>query len=99
MSENTPHLRHRIACLLLPVMAALSACSNDRSLGKAETAHEELLIVSLQPAAPTAERDGQGSYRFLMSEGDRRMSVDEFDAWMKANGIRVAKGKGHERGG
>ena len=27
-----------------------------------------------------------------MSEGGKKMSADEFDAWMKANGIRVARG-------
>ncbi len=99
MFKNTPPNRRRIACLLLPALAVLSACSSDKSLGKAGKANDEILIVSLKPPLPATERDGQGSYRFLMSEGDRRMSVDEFDAWMKANGIRVAKGKRHDSGG
>jgi PBP1b-binding outer membrane lipoprotein LpoB len=30
--------------------------------------------------------------RFDMSQNGRRMSADDFDAWMKARGIRVAKG-------
>ncbi|MNT97526.1 hypothetical protein D3C72_2398700 [compost metagenome] len=33
----------------------------------------------------------------MMSNGDKKMSADEFDAWMKANGIRVAKGNGQAR--
>jgi hypothetical protein len=36
--------------------------------------------------------DRQGVYRFEMTQDGRRMSADQFDAWMKANGIRVAKG-------
>ncbi|GIX37769.1 MAG: hypothetical protein KatS3mg127_1008 [Silanimonas sp.] len=32
-------------------------------------------------------------YRFDMTQNGRRMTADEFDAWMKARGIRVATGK------
>ena len=42
--------------------------------------------------APAVEKDALGNYRFLMQQGETRMSADQFDAWMKANGIRVAKG-------
>jgi len=31
-------------------------------------------------------------WRFNMTQNGRRMTADEFDAWMKAKGIRVAKG-------
>lgn len=31
--------------------------------------------------------------RFEMSQNGRRMSAEDFDAWMKARGIRIAKGK------
>lgn len=41
---------------------------------------------------PTAEKDALGAYRFHMSDGEKKMTADEFDAWMKANGIRVARG-------
>ena len=37
-------------------------------------------------------RDARAGYRFEMSRGGRQMSADQFDAWMKANGIRIAKG-------
>ncbi len=30
--------------------------------------------------------------RFQMTQNGRQMSADDFDAWMKARGIRVAKG-------
>lgn len=42
--------------------------------------------------APAAEKDALGAYRFDMTQGDRKMTADEFDAWMKSNGIRVARG-------
>jgi hypothetical protein len=32
------------------------------------------------------------SNRFEMIQNGRQMSADDFDAWMKARGIRVAKG-------
>lgn len=32
------------------------------------------------------------SNRFQMTQNGRQMSADDFDAWMKARGIRVAKG-------
>ncbi|RDZ29627.1 hypothetical protein DX914_00555 [Lysobacter silvisoli] len=31
-------------------------------------------------------------WRFDMEQNGRRMTADEFDAWMKARGVRVAKG-------
>jgi hypothetical protein len=32
-------------------------------------------------------------WRFNMSQDGRRMTAEEFDAWMKAKGIHVAKGR------
>ncbi|MDR1077044.1 MAG: hypothetical protein LBL59_12435 [Xanthomonadaceae bacterium] len=32
-------------------------------------------------------------WRFDMSQNGRRMTADEFDAWMKAKGVRVARGR------
>ena len=32
-------------------------------------------------------------WRFDMSQNGKRMTAEEFDAWMKARGVRVAKGK------
>ncbi|KAF1709482.1 hypothetical protein CSC70_11395 [Pseudoxanthomonas kalamensis DSM 18571] len=31
-------------------------------------------------------------WRFDMSQNGKRMTAEEFDAWMKARGVRVAKG-------
>ena len=41
---------------------------------------------------PKTEHDNT-PYRFDMEQGGKRMSADEFDAWMKARGVRVATGK------
>ncbi len=58
-----------------------------------------------QPAAPSAAAPAAaGAYvpktqfdntpwRFDMNQNGRRMTAEEFDAWMKAKGIRVATGK------
>jgi hypothetical protein len=51
-----------------------------------------------QPAAvgkspPTAATVAIGkSNRFEMTQNGRQMSARDFDAWMKARGIRIAKG-------
>jgi hypothetical protein len=33
-------------------------------------------------------------WRFDMNQNGKKMTAEEFDAWMKAKGVRVAKGKG-----
>lgn len=81
----------RGACLLLPALL-LTACGGHKQAAKADTPVTDKVVDVITP-----ELDGRGSYRFNMSEGDKRMSADEFDAWMKANGIRVAKGNGQDR--
>jgi hypothetical protein len=45
------------------------------------------------PAAykPQTEFDNT-PWRFDMNQNGRRMTADEFDAWMKARGVRVARG-------
>ncbi|WP_372012323.1 hypothetical protein [Pseudoxanthomonas sp. 10H] len=46
------------------------------------------------PAAykPKTEFDNT-PWRFNMTQGGKRMTADEFDAWMKSKGARVATGK------
>jgi len=80
----------RGACLLLPA-ALLTACGGHKQIAKQDPPVTDKVVEVKVP-----ELDGRGSYRFLMSDGDKRMSADEFDAWMKANGIRVAKGNGQD---
>lgn len=55
------------------------------------------------PVAPAAAGGTEGyvqktqfdntPWRFDMNQNGRRMTAEEFDAWMKAKGIRVATGK------
>lgn len=80
----------RSAGLLAP-LALLSACGGHKEVAKQTPPPVEQVVEIRLP-----ELDGRGSYRFLMSDGDRRLSADEFDTWMKANGIRVAKGHGQD---
>lgn len=42
--------------------------------------------------APKTQHDNT-PWRFDMNQNGRRMTAEEFDAWMKAKGIRVATGK------
>lgn len=50
-------------------------------------------IDSSDPAAykPQTEFDNT-PWRFDMSQNGKRMTAEEFDSWMKARGVRVAKG-------
>lgn len=81
----------RGVCLLLPAVL-LSACGGHKQAAKAPPPVTDKVVELKLP-----ELDGRGSYRFHMSDGEKRMSADEFDAWMKANGIRVAKGNPQAR--
>jgi hypothetical protein len=60
--------------------------------------------AAARPAASAPASGSQGAYvpktqhdntpwRFDMNQNGRRMTAEEFDAWMKAKGIRVATGK------
>ena len=44
-----------------------------------------------KPAAPVAQPTDT-SKRFNMTQDGKRMTADDFDAWMKKNGYRVATG-------
>lgn len=56
--------------------------------------------AALRPLPPTANagayqpKPGESStaWRFDMTQNGKRMTADEFDAWMKARGVRVVKG-------
>ena len=60
--------------------------------------------AAARPTASAPASGSQGAYvpktqhdntpwRFDMNQNGRRMTAEEFDAWMKAKGIRVATGK------
>jgi hypothetical protein len=63
------------------------------ALAKATPATSPALPSSSNPAAykPQTQYDNT-PWRFDMSQNGKRMTAEEFDAWMKARGVRVAKG-------
>ena len=65
------------------------------ALAKAPAATSPALPSSSNPAAykPKTQFDNT-PWRFDMSQNGKRMTAEEFDAWMKARGVRVAKGAG-----
>jgi hypothetical protein len=48
-------------------------------------------VVGKAPATPAPIAVGK-SNRFEMTQNGQKMSAGDFDAWMKARGIRIAKG-------
>ncbi|QDH69519.1 hypothetical protein FKV23_04995 [Lysobacter alkalisoli] len=63
---------------------------NCQSLAKAMPATTPAAVEAQAPEAykPRTEFDN-GPWRFDMSQNGKRMTADEFDAWMKARGARV----------
>jgi hypothetical protein len=63
------------------------------ALAKVTPAPVPALPSSSNPAAykPQTQYDNT-PWRFDMSQNGKRMTAEEFDAWMKARGVRVAKG-------
>ncbi|WP_374247731.1 hypothetical protein [Thermomonas sp.] len=72
---------------LLGCLAVLAGCASSGTRVAASAP-----AVSL-PVQPATGRDARGSYRFLMQRDGQTMTADQFDAWMRANGIRVARGQ------
>lgn len=54
------------------------------------TGHATPAAVKAAPPPPASTKGGN---RFEMTQHGRQMTADDFDAWMKARGIRVAKGR------
>jgi|GEM_PF-1571880 len=49
--------------------------------------------VAAAPAHVPRTAHDNSPYRFNMTQNGRRMTADEFEAWMRARGIRVATGR------
>jgi hypothetical protein len=66
---------------------------NCQSLAKAMPVTTPAAIDAAGPAAykPRTEFDNT-PWRFDMNQNGKRMTAEEFDAWMKSKGVRVAKG-------
>ena len=63
------------------IVLLLPGCAGGKARPTAAAADDEVIIV---------RRDDPLAYRFDMQQNGRRMSADEFDAWMKARGIPIA---------
>lgn len=70
--------------VILPVLAAVVSLSGCASRAPS------VAKVPLPP--PNAPVEIGKSNRFEMTQNGRQMSAEDFDAWMKARGIRIAKG-------
>ena len=58
---------------------------------KAEAPKEETANLNPNEYKPKTQYDNT-PYRFNMHQNGKKMTAEEFDAWMKSRGIRVAKG-------
>mgnify|MGYP001606680566 CR=1 FL=1 len=81
MLNLTARLPARCALLLAIGMLAGCASHTPRSASKGASKED---VVTVAP--------GPHGHRFDMQQNGRSMTAKEFDAWMKARGIRVAKG-------
>jgi hypothetical protein len=54
--------------------------------------HRYTCVAPAAVANPPKSAGGTSTYRFNMTQNGKRMTADEFDAWMKAQGVRVVKG-------
>lgn len=70
-------------CALLLAIGVLAGCASHAPRSASKGASKEDVVT----VAP-----GPHGHRFDMQQNGRSMTAEEFDAWMKARGIRVAKG-------
>ena len=88
-----------------PEMAA--AAKGDKNCVSAKDATANARSKSAAPQAASSAsgayvpltKDDNTPWRFDMTQNGKRKSAAEFDAWMKAKGIRVATGKPTTAGG
>ena len=59
--------------------------------GAATAVSTDVAAADAAAYKPRTEHDNT-PWRFNMEQGGERMSADQFDAWMKSKGVRVAKG-------
>jgi hypothetical protein len=81
MYRSIPRLP--LCCALLLAVGLSTGCASKSPTAAAEkAAPDEIVTVKVGPHG----------HRFDMQQNGRSMTAEEFDAWMKARGIRVAKG-------
>ena len=75
-----------------PVLADLYCVSAQDALARIRAVAAALLANAPGAYVPLT-KDDNTPWRFDMSQNGKQMTSVEFDAWMKAKGIRVATGK------
>ncbi len=55
--------------------------------------HPSVDALKVVEVVAQANRPAGGSMRFNMTQNGKKMTADDFDAWMKANGIRIIPAK------
>ena len=70
-----------LVCVLAAI-TVLSACASNKPKAVAKADADEIIVKGKDSKA----------YRFDMTQRGKKMSADDFEAWMKANGLRIAKG-------
>lgn len=79
---------HKIA---LAVMLSLATIPTAAAAEAESEQKQENTVAEAAAYKPRTEHDNT-PYRFNMHQEGRQMTADEFDAWMKARGVRVARG-------
>ena len=93
VSETKPSpARDRPANAPVAVVSATPAPTTIRRVVVTKGSRVVRNIPVAPPAASTEPQPVPRAVRFNMSQDGKRMTADEFDAWMKAQGIRVAAG-------
>lgn len=82
MYRPIPRLPLCCAVLLAFGLSTGCASTSPSSAATKKAAPDEIVTVKVGPHG----------HRFDMQQNGRSMTAEEFDAWMKARGIRVAKG-------
>ena len=88
-SVPTPEMQH-----VAPAMAScVNLVSYTQRLRQPATAPAARAATATGTAYVPKTQHDNSPWRFDMNQNGRRMTSSEFDAWMKAKGIRVATGK------
>jgi hypothetical protein len=74
------------------LVAGLAQAAGKRAAAAAEPAAEPAAKAEASAEYQPKTKFDNTPYRFNMEQNGKRMSAEEFDAWMKSRGIRVAKG-------
>lgn len=78
--------------IILAVSLASSLLASTAVAGDKPAAPSDAPAADAAAYTPRTKHDNT-PWRFNMEQDGKRMTADQFDAWMKSKGVRVAKGK------